>query len=82
MAESQTAFDMEAYKYEQDTGMAGVMPDRWVGHGRILIHDRDLSDEKRAFAQKLLVRLNQKYPDVDSERLAEKALEATENKLG
>jgi len=82
MAESQGAFDMEQYTHEQDTGMANVMPDRWIGHGRMLIHESDLSKEKRDFARTLLGRLNQKYPDVSGERLAEKAIEATENKLG
>jgi len=82
MAESQTAFDMEQYKHEQDTGMAGVMPDKWEGHGRILIHERDFSDKKRNFCLKLLGRLNKKYPDVCAERLAEKAIEAAEKRLG
>ena len=79
MAESQTT--MQEYKAELDRICANVMPDKWAGHGRLKIEERGFSNEKRTFARRLLAKLDDKYPDVSGEKLAEKAIEATENKL-
>jgi hypothetical protein len=82
MAESQSGFDMDEYENQQDSMLAGVMPSTWLGHGRIKIHERDLSDKKKTFASKLLNRLAEKYPDQPTDKLAEKASDKAEEKLG
>jgi len=81
MAESQSGYDAEAFKNELDGICAGVMPDKWAGHGRLKIAERDFSEEKGTFARRLLDKLDSKYPDVSGEKLAEKAIAATEEKL-
>jgi len=81
MAESQSGYDAEAFKNDLDEMCANVMPDKWAGHGRLKIAERDFSEEKGTFARRLLAKLDEKYPDVRGERLAEKAIEATEDKL-
>ncbi len=81
MAKSQSGFDVEAFKNELDEICVSVMPDSWIGHGRLTIAERGFSDEKRTFAQKLLGKLDEKYPDVSGERLAEKAINAAEENL-
>jgi hypothetical protein len=81
MAESQSGFDMSEYEREQDSMLAGVMPSTWLGHGRLVINERELSDKKRNFAQRLLDRLAEKYPNQPTDKLAEKAVETTEEKL-
>jgi len=79
MAESQSL--MAEYKRELDEMLAGVMPDHWEGHGRLKIAERDFSPKQHTFAHKLLGRLSEKHPDYDSEKLADKAIEMTEEKL-
>jgi hypothetical protein len=47
-----------------DRGMAGVMPDHWEGHGRLLIRDdeNDLSPEQEEKAIEHLENLARKKP--------------------
>jgi len=67
-------------KKEMDEMLAGVMPSSWEGHGRLQISERDLKPQQRSFAQRLHANLSEKYPDVDSEKLADKAVaKAKEN---
>jgi len=81
MAESQSGYDAAEYKNDLDRGMAGVMPETWSGHGRILIHESDLTDSQRNFAGRALDKLTAKYPQKSSEVLAQKAIDyAKENR--
>ena len=81
MAESQSGFDVEAFKNDLDDICSGVMPDSWAGHGRLKIAEREFSEAEKTFAEKLLHRLNEKHPDLDSETLAEKAIAETEKRF-
>jgi len=78
--EGQT-FDMEAYNISLDRANAGVMPETWLGHGRITVNESDLSSKGKSFASKLMNRMAEKHPDKPTETLAEKAVEATRKKL-
>jgi len=81
MAESQSGYDAAEYTNELDTGIAGVMPSTWRGHGRILIHESDLTDSQKNFAGRALDKLTTKYPQKSSEVLAQKAIDyAKENR--
>ena len=82
MAESQNGFDVEAFKNDLDEMLTNVMPDSWIGHGRLKIAERDFDNKKKTFAHRLLQKLSKKYPDESGERLAEKSIKATEEKLG
>jgi hypothetical protein len=81
MAQSQSGFDVDSYKSELDKISASVMPDTWLGHGRVKIHESELSDKQKTFASNLLDRLGKKYPHKRSELLARKAIEMAEQKI-
>jgi hypothetical protein len=80
MGEAQSGYDATEFKNDLDDICAGVMPDSWAGHGRLKIAERGFSEEKRTFARRLLAKLDDKYPDLDAETLAEKAIAETEKR--
>jgi len=74
-------FDLGEYETELDQMQTNVMPESWLGHGRLKIQERGFGGEKRTFANRLLARLGEKFPDADAETLAEKAIDHTEEKF-
>lgn len=80
MARGSNSHDPESYKAKLDRGLAAVMPDSWVGHARIKIHEADLSEKQTDFARRLADRLLGKG-HTDAETVGEKAVEKAEEKL-
>lgn len=66
MAEETTNLVEEA-ALEMDEMLAGVMPDTWMGHARIAIATRDLSDKDKADALAYTEQLVEEndYPSAD-----------------
>jgi hypothetical protein len=74
-------FDLSEYNAELDEMVGSVMPDSWVGHARVKIHERGFTGKKRNFAVELTKRLLDKNPGLSAQVAAEKAIEQTEEKL-
>lgn len=66
---------------EMDEALAGVMPDSWMGHARLVIAGTPgLSEKQESFALKLSERLIEKK-GVSAEKAAELSVEKAEEKL-
>jgi hypothetical protein len=71
MSTTETTFDPTEYKQNLDESIAGVMPDSWVGHGRIVLFESDaVPDTKVDSLIESLERLNQEH-DHSPETIAE-----------
>lgn len=73
--------DPSTYKAKLDRGLAAVMPDSWVGHARIKIHEADLSDKQVHFAKRLTNRLLEKESSDDAELIGEKSIKQAKKKF-
>lgn len=65
---------------EMDEMIAGVMPESWHGHARIMIAGKDLSEKQHTLATKLSKRLLEKGKVADAEKAARLSVEKAQEK--
>jgi hypothetical protein len=72
--------EMQKAKLEMDKIIQDVMPDTWLGHGRIVIRMADLSQNQREFAFKVLHRSCEKKPNASTKKIAKLAIKHAKEK--
>lgn len=76
--EAETTDLLRQHNESLDNSMQNVMPDRWAGHGRLLVHDSDLSPSEKDTAIDAINNLARKKPKQfkkhGSEKVAEKVI--------
>jgi len=82
MAESQTEFDQQQFANSLDAGMKNIMPDSWLGHARMRIHERGFDPERREKAEQAAATLLAKRDDVTARYVGEVVIQKFDEKLG
>jgi Golgi nucleoside diphosphatase len=77
MAEDEPTFDsiVAERAYKIDKQLRNVMPDSWIGHARIALAGRNLSDSQKEQVLEHTRNILDKNPDYPADMVAEKVME-------